>query len=212
MEASNPNNPDKKAYISTPKFGLTNTAKAELTFYYHMFSDSNHMGELALDIEVDGNMNSDIVKLTEDAGDEWKQQTVDLTPYIGERVIFHFRGVTGESWCSDICIDDFKIDPGTPIANPLVQSPVYFDLKYNGSRIHFQVPDNGNNVSHVSVELFNLQGKKIRTLVNGDVKAGYHFISLDKINHTGNRIAVGTYLCRMETRDFTKTIKILFKK
>ena len=40
---------------------------------------------------------------------QWKTQTIDLTPFVGERIILRFRGRTGDDFRSDIAIDDFHI-------------------------------------------------------------------------------------------------------
>jgi hypothetical protein len=176
-----------------------------------MFSADNTMGDLYLDINVDGTWKNDVVHLTDNNGDEWKEQTVDLNDHKGDRVIFRFRGITGSSWCSDICIDDFEIDGTIPINNTVTQLPASFDLKVRGSRLCFQVPDNGASNSHMSIKLYNIQGKLLSTLVNDNVKAGYHSLSLDKIANNGQKLAAGMYLCRMEAKGFTRTINLLLK-
>lgn len=213
VEASSSNNPDKTADFVTAKFNFKQLGDPVLTFWYHMFSAENAMGDLYLDINVDGTWHTDVVHLTDDNGDQWHMQEVDLNPYKGDRVIFKFRGITGSSWCSDICIDDFKIDGTVPITDNITsQVPGTFDLKFFGSRIYFHVPDNSSKVSFVNLKLYNLQGKLVSTLVKGSVKAGYHSISLNKINHRGQGIAAGMYLCSMETKNFTKTITVLLRK
>ncbi len=213
--ASNNGNPNKKFTFVTPKFNFKSLGDPTLSFWYHMFSDNageDHMGDLIVDISVDGIWQNDVITISGNKGDNWLEETLDLEPYKGDRVIFRLRGITGDSWESDISVDDFKIDGVVPIINSLAKVPASFNLKYNGSRIYFQVPNNGNNTSLVTLKLYNLQGKLVSTLVSGNVKAGYHSISLDKMNRTGQSIAAGMYLCRMETKDFTKTINILFRK
>ena len=205
MEASDPNSPDKKADFVTPKFDFKSIGNAELTFWYHMFSADNTMGSLYLDINVDGTWHSDVVTLTGDHGDEWFEQVVDLNQYIGDRVIFRFRGITGSSWCSDLCIDDFKIEGGVPIEDKITKTvPGSFDLKFFGSRIFYQVPNIGK-ASHVSIKLYNLQGKLLKTLVNRSLSADYYSMPV-------GQLATGIYLCRMEAKGFVKTINVLLTK
>ena len=204
IEASGDNN-DKKADFVTPKFDFKALGDPKLTFWCHMFSADNTMGDLYLDINVDGTWHNDVVHLTDDHGDEWFEQEVDLNPYKGDRVIFQFRGITGSSWCSDICIDDFKIDGAVPIANNIPETlPGSFDLKFFGSRIHYQVPNIGK-ASHVSIKLYNLQGKLVKTLVNRSLSADYYSMPV-------GQLATGIYLCRMEAKSFVKTINMLLTK
>jgi hypothetical protein len=208
-------NPDKTFVFMTPKFNFKSLNNPELSFWYHMYSpesSAGEMGDLILDISVDGTWNNEVIKISDDKGDNWLEQKLDLTPYKGDRVIFRFQGITGSSWKSDICIDDFKIDGVIPVTNFVGNFPVSYNLMQKGSRILFQVPKNGNKASHVSLKLYNLLGKQVSTLVNGTVKAGNYSIPLNSIDNTEQRIATGMYLCRMKAEGFTKTINILYRK
>ncbi len=207
VESSSPNNPDKKADYATPKFNLKALADPELTFWCHMFSDNSgqdEMGDLYLDICVDGNWSSDVVQLSKDHGDAWFEQKVDLNQYKGERVIFRFRAVTGSGWASDICIDDFKIDGLVSVNDLASKVSLSFGLGFYGSRIHFRVPENtGKEKVHIS--LYNVQGKLVKKIVNDNLKAGYYSVPL-------RLLATGLYICRMEAEGFNKTINVILTK
>lgn len=209
--ASANGNPNKKFDYITPKFNFKSLKSPQLSFWYHMFSDNageDHMGDLCLDISVDGTWQNEVVKISGNKGDTWHEQVVDLKPYVGDRVIFRFRGITGDSWESDICIDDIRVgeDP-TAINGNIHTAPLSYDLKLLGSRLHFQMPANGQQMQHVSMKLYNVQGKLVRTLIDGNVKAGYHTITLN-----GHKLAAGLYLCKMKVGKFTKTINVLLRK
>jgi hypothetical protein len=59
--------------------------------------------------------------------------------------------------------------------------------------------------------LYNLQGKLVKTLVNGIMDAGVHSISLEKMNANNQALGSGMYLARMEAGSFVKTINLLIK-
>ncbi len=210
IEASGDNNPDKKAEFVTPKFDIRDLEDPELTFWCHMYSSTNNMGDLYLDISVDGSWQNDVIHLTDNQGDEWFQVTQDLTNYAGERVIFRFRGITGSNWASDICIDDFKVaKAATPIiVNPFTLSS--YDLRYYNSRVHFQIPENKHH-KDVTFTLYNVQGKMIKELVFSKMNSGYHSINLDAFSAKG-QLAAGVYLCKLKTEGFHKTIAIMVQK
>ena len=131
----------------------------------------------------------------------------DLSTYKGERVRIKFRGVTGSSWCGDICVDDFMIEDENVAISTNVKVPLVAGLQYQGSRINFQIP-----VSHadkpVAITLYNIQGKMVRTLINGPMGSGYHSISLtNSLNK--NPLASGYYVCRMKVGEFTRTINVI---
>jgi hypothetical protein len=58
--------------------------------------------------------------------------------------------------------------------------------------------------SHVKIEIFDLLGRKVQTLVNEDKEAGVH-----EVIWNADRAASGIYFYRMETEGFTRTNKML---
>lgn len=209
IEASNPNNPDKVASIITPKFDFRTLQNPTLTLYYHMLSVGNEMGSFYVDVKVgDNNWQEKIFEKTGNQGDEWKIHSLDLSSITNnnQRVRFRLRGETGSGWQSDICIDDFKIHEDiSPIINTRKQSSP-FRLSFNNSCISYKIPETQKK-THVTLKLFNVQGKLIYTLVNKDQKAGNYFVNLNNYF----KLAKGIYLCHMETVGFQKTIMILSK-
>ncbi len=206
VEASSPNNPDKKTMMISPKFNLNLLNKPELTFWCHMQSDSNTMGNLYIDIEVDGVLKEGVVHLKDDHGADWFEVIQDLSQYKGERVRFILRGITGSSWCGDMAVDDFKVTHESTGIKGLVTLPKNYALTYNGSRIVFNIPEYADK-KPVSIKLYSIQGKLIHTLVKGPVGVGYHSIPLEKHN-----FGSGLYFCRMVAGDFIKTRRVLLKK
>ncbi|HEX9973749.1 MAG TPA: FlgD immunoglobulin-like domain containing protein, partial [bacterium] len=54
--------------------------------------------------------------------------------------------------------------------------------------------------SKIRLSIFDLQGHTVRTLVHGDVSAGYHIIQWDGRDDRGNVMASGVYIMRIEAR------------
>jgi uncharacterized protein (DUF362 family) len=59
----------------------------------------------------------------------------------------------------------------------------------------------------VTLKVYDITGRKIETLIEGEVPAGEH-----RMQWSANGLASGVYLCRMETKDFSETIKMLYQK
>jgi hypothetical protein len=117
-EATNPNNPNKRADLITPNFDLSSFTDVELGFWYHMYDNTvnNYMGTLHLDVFLnDAWIEDAMTPISGNQGDQWHEQVVDLTAYVGEIIKLRFRGITGSGYASDIAIDDFSID-GTIIS------------------------------------------------------------------------------------------------
>ena len=51
--------------------------------------------------------------------------------------------------------------------------------------------------SRVTVQIYNLLGQRVRTLVNTDVPAGYHIAEWDGTGNAGQQLASGTYFLQL---------------
>jgi len=65
------------------------------------------------------------------------------------------------------------------------------------------LPKAGN----VTLKVYNLLGKEVATLVKGAKQAGRYSVVFD-----GSLLSSGTYLVRMQSGNYSKTIKILLIK
>jgi len=62
---------------------------------------------------------------------------------------------------------------------------------------------------HVTVEVLNVNGQLVRTLVIGVQSAGSHNVTWDGRNSTGQQVASGEYLYRLSTEEFSQTRKMV---
>jgi hypothetical protein len=65
---------------------------------------------------------------------------------------------------------------------------------------------------HVSIDVFNIAGQKVRTLVNQSKPAGTYRVVWDGRNDAGKTVATGVYLYRIQTGDHIETKKMLLLK
>jgi len=90
--------------------------------------------------------------------------------------------------------------------------PISYQLEQNypnpfnpETTIQYQLARRG----HVALEIYNMLGQKIYTLVNEIQNTGQHSVIWDGINDTGSRIASGIYFYQMKTGEFSATKKLL---
>ena len=74
--------------------------------------------------------------------------------------------------------------------------------------ITYSIPEN----SEVNLTIYNLTGKKITDLVQGQVNAGIYSVNWDGTNHTGNPVSSGLYLYTVETANFRSMKKMILMK
>jgi len=97
-------------------------------------------------------------------------------------------------------------DPAIPLKLALAQNyPNPFNPQ---TSISCTIPQGG----YVKLEVYNILGSKIRTLVNGDMDAGQHTIIFDGADDSGNSVAAGVYFYRLKTDGGTLTRKMVLIK
>ncbi|UCC45302.1 MAG: T9SS type A sorting domain-containing protein [Candidatus Zixiibacteriota bacterium] len=76
------------------------------------------------------------------------------------------------------------------------------------TKIEFALP----RASDVEIAIYNITGRRVRTLVNREMTAGYHSVDWYGEDDAGNRVASGIYLYRITVGEFVQTRKMLLLK
>ncbi|MCK5595828.1 MAG: T9SS type A sorting domain-containing protein, partial [Candidatus Eisenbacteria sp.] len=66
--------------------------------------------------------------------------------------------------------------------------------------------------SRVRLAVYNVAGRLVRTLVDGEVDPGYHSVVWDGRDNSGVEVGSGVYFCRMEAEGFDDTTKMVLLK
>ncbi|OVE79465.1 hypothetical protein BVY01_02455 [bacterium I07] len=103
----------------------------------------------------------------------------------------------------------------TSVDLTIANSPAGFILGHNypnpfnpNTVIPYQIPE----LNHVVIEIFNLVGQKIRTLVDEQKQAGLYSILWDGRNDSGQLVSNGIYIYRMSSGKYTRIMKCVFMK
>ena len=91
----------------------------------------------------------------------------------------------------------------TSADDDIIEGPVTFELHQNHpnpfnptTNISFDLPESG----HVSLRVYDLLGRQVAVLANGDFQAGSHTLPFD-----ARDLSSGTYLYRLVTDSFQKS-------
>jgi hypothetical protein len=76
---------------------------------------------------------------------------------------------------------------------------------YAETMISFALPLTG----HVNLRVYDMSGRLVRTLVDGDMSAANHAITWDGRDHNGDQVGAGVYFCRLEAAGQIQTQKML---
>jgi len=74
--------------------------------------------------------------------------------------------------------------------------------------IKFAVP----NTSQVAIDVYDLNGQKIATLLNEEKAAGYYSVIWNGKNTNGNDVSSGIYLYSIRAGNFSEVKKMLMVK
>ncbi len=117
----------------------------------------------------------------------------------------NFAGYTYEVYNTGVTL--------TGIANTNVEPR--FELNQNypnpfnpSTKISFSTSNQGN----VKVQIFDIRGALVTTLVNDYLDAGYHELEWNARNQSGVKVASGAYFYKISTENLTATKKMIFIK
>jgi hypothetical protein len=103
----------------------------------------------------------------------------------------------------------------TAVKNATDVMPQNFDLKQNypnpfnnSTRIDFELPHNSN----VELEIIDLNGRVVKTLISEKRDAGAHSVTWNGKNEFGADVPTGVYIYRIHSDDFTAAKKLLLVK
>ena len=71
--------------------------------------------------------------------------------------------------------------------------------------INYQIPQ----LCYVTIEIFNLLGQRIRTLVDEQKNPGSYQIRWNGLDDQGQHVGSGVYLYKMQAADFTAMKKMV---
>ena len=112
---------------------------------------------------------------------------------------------------------DAATDPGDPndtpslasIDGPVEGRSLMLGARPNpfrgGTQIRFDLPAAG----HVQLEVFDVQGRRVKTLASGTMPAGRHTAAWDGRDDSGRRLATGVYFVKLDAGVFREVRKIV---
>jgi len=98
------------------------------------------------------------------------------------------------------------LSKGIPLANLLCQNaPNPFGHQ---TTISYQLAQEG----YVRLRVYNITGQLVKTLFVGNSKPGVFTVSWDGSDDNGKKVANGVYLYRLNTKEYSKTMKLAIIK
>ena len=147
----------------------------------------------------------------------WKDREILISGYHGENVHIALRHHDSTD-NHLIGFTNFKVAvaPGPPIVSnsdkPIVMNTELFANYPNpfnpSTSISFNLKESGN----VNIDIFNIRGQKVITLVDDFYTAGVHVVEWKGLDFNGKEVSSGVYFYKMNTPNFTQTKRMVLIK
>ncbi|MBN1561860.1 T9SS type A sorting domain-containing protein [candidate division KSB1 bacterium] len=105
-----------------------------------------------------------------------------------------------------VAVNYIANDGGSPVMSPrdLSLQQNYPNPFNAGTTIRFAIPFDGV----VSLDIFNVSGQRLASLLNGPVQTGLHVVEWDGCNRQGQPVSSGVYLARLKVGERIEAIRM----
>jgi len=150
---------------------------------------------------------------------EWFEEKLDLTSYAGNTVYIAFVHRTAVSQFI-FKLDTIKMTYGKDVdEDDIVETPRLTSLHANfpnpfnpSTVISFQL--SVSSCPFVQIEVFNIRGQRVRTLLDGSLEfgAGRHSVEWNGTDDGGRTVSSGVYFYRMSAGEYVSVRRMLLMK
>jgi hypothetical protein len=207
-----------KTTLLSPVFDLHAVAGATVSYWVWYTNDlGNNPGQDYWTVQVTGDGNNWVdLEHTTNSTDAWVQRSFVLQNYLTLTNHVQLRFIADDESPNSLLealVDDFMLVVDEPtISVPSREAPSAFSLERitpnpaaAAPAIRFSVP----GATAVTLRVYDVSGRAVRTLLNGTVAAGGHSLVWDGRAGNGHRLGAGMYFVRMQAPEFTKVRSVL---
>ncbi len=142
----------------------------------------------------------------------WVEKDIDLSAYTGETVYIAFEHceVTDMFYLvlDDVSVENRNASDEESIATPTLTTSSYPNPFNPETTISFNLPEK----SQTSLEVFNIRGQKVTTLLNERIDAGQHQVVWHGTDQNGSPVSSGIYFYKLNTNGTSLVRKIALMK
>lgn len=188
--------------------------------YWTIMQTEEGVDIMSLEVSVDGGSTWNVHRSHSGNNTAWQQHAVDVSEYINageEQLWFRFRFTSNEGGAGmGLFLDDVELHTEQYLSTEDVAGvPDEFVLNQNypnpfnpTTNIRYALPE----AVDVKVQVFDLRGRLVSTLVNEMQPAGYYNLTWSPVDLQGVPLGTGMYLTRIQAGDYSKVIKMLYLK
>jgi len=204
--------------LLSPIFDMADATSATISYWrWYTNNLGNNPGQdyWSVDVTSDGS-NWVHLEYTTASANSWTEQTFDVGAFVPLTGTVRFRFVaddTSPGSLVEAAVDDITV---TIVHPPLAGAQENDGRLITGLGACRPNPIGSGAIltyrlaarSPVRLELFDVAGRRVKTLFAGTEEAGEHSLDISPIGQAGRRIASGVYFVRMETPDLTQVKQV----
>ena len=210
-----------KTTLLSPVFDLSGETSVGVRYYRWYTNDTGFLDpeDWLVDVSPDGGGSWVRLESLSVADRSWRLVERNLADFIPLTSEVRFRFIAadyGNQTIAEAAIDDFSLQGYPQISTGVAQAgqdtPGAIRLSGNApnpfnptTTIQFSV----GTRTDVRLELYDIGGRRIRSLIRGSVDSGAHQVVWDGKNDNGMDVASGIYLARLEAKDLSATRKLV---
>jgi hypothetical protein len=207
--------------LVSPLFNLEGAASATLSYWRWFYSNPGD-DWWTVDVTADGE-NWVHIEETQQSANVWNQFTFEVSDYVGFTRHFQVRFIAadrGSVSLVEAAVDDFSLDvvrpptaglPAEDVEAVRVSSGIV-SCSPNPFNPHVSIVYRIGLEAPVRLQIYDVTGRLVRTLVDGPVAAGEHTVAFDGRNAAGSSAASGVYFLHMETPEIMQVRQLTLIK
>jgi hypothetical protein len=203
-------------WMITPQLNLGDNST--LSFWARSYTSAYGLERMRVGVSATSMAPATFTMVTEEPYAEvptdWTQYTFDLSEWDNQNIWIAINCVSDDAFI--LFVDDFHVQSvvdvnvDDPIAEPMLTSlngnyPNPFNPE---TTISFTLQQSG----HVSLEIYNIRGQKVATVVDGNFEAGNHNVVWNGKTDQNRVAGSGIYFYRMKSGDYSSTRKMIMMK
>ena len=124
------------------------------------------------------------------------------------RVSYYANGQSEYSEVLSVTLEAVNVDDGEQLPTVYALHQNYPNPFNPVTNLSYDLPED----AMVNITIFDMMGKVVRTLVNGQQSAGYKRLQWSATNNSGHPISAGLYIYTIQAGDFSQTRKMILLK
>ena len=199
-------------WLITPEIKFTN----EFRFWARSYNAEHGLERFRVGISSTGTNPNNFHFISGDdyieAPEEWTEYIYDLTGYFEQRIYIAINCVSENG--SFLMVDDIYVhhatdadDPSAPVLATTLNAnyPNPFNPE---TTITYSLQD----TTPVTIEIYNIKGQLVKTLVNDHKAAGNHSVVWNGTDNSNRNVSSGVYYYKMRAGKYSSTRKMILMK